>query len=122
MKFSPDGTYVMLELVWVPKPVSRKFIWLPEDVPGVVTKIRNGTERTGMVPPTKIRNARSQKVRFGTCSLASMALIMACSLSITKGFRFANGWDVLYTLLEKFLVCVCKLSFMDQEHCRDDTY
>ena len=30
-------------------------------------------------------------------------------------FRFANGWDVLYTLLEKFLVCVRKLAFMDQD-------
>ena len=94
----------------------------------VVTKIRNGTERNGTVPPTKIRNARDGTVTEQSVLLASMALIMAlimaCSIPVNdeRIFRFANGWGVLYTLLEKFLVCVRKLAFMDQEHCRDDTH
>ena len=95
----------------------------------VVTEIWNKTEWNGMVPPPKIWNAQNRTVTFG--SLASMALIMACSLSITRGYfalRMAGMscsrvmGSCLYTLLEKFLVCVRKLVFNDQEHCRDDTH
>jgi len=63
-------------------------------------------------------------VRFG--SLASMALIdiMACSLSITRGYfalRMA-GMSCTHCLKSSLCVFALELAFMDQEHCRDDRH
>ena len=97
--------------------------------------LKSGTERNGTVPPTKIRNAWNGTVteQSGLVhgSLAPMALIMACSLSITRGYfalRMAGMSCTIASIIYacthrlKSSLCVRKLAFMDQEHCRDDTH
>ena len=99
------------------KPIG--YNYLPEECitlgsKEVVTKIRNGTERNGTVLPTKIRvNARNRTV---TEQLGLVVWLHGLlPVNNERIFRFANGWDVLS-------LCVRKLAFMDQQHCRDDTH
>jgi len=103
----------------VPRPSNR---WL----------LKSGTERNGMERFRLLKygthGTEQSRNSHGTVSFASFN---GTDHGIDHGllpvnderiFRFANGWGVLYTLLEKFLVCVRKLAFMDQEHCRGDTH
>ena len=65
---------------------------------------------TENIPPSNSPTTLKHSTPTHTLTHASVALIMLLPVNNERIFHFANGWDVSYTLLEKFLVCVYKLS------------
>ena len=54
----------------------------------VVTKIRNGTERNGTVPPTKIRNARNGTSGTAQCIMRSRSCMVRKRLGTSYIYNF----------------------------------